>query len=334
MKKPILVYILFVLLKPVFCYEEPIFHVHDRSAGADYLVKDFFVYNYSESLLQGYARLFYSGTNYRQFVNMTVSLFKNGSLAGSKKTYADFETYGSSGMLPGTETLLNYYLDKVEFDSVCFNISYSSTGINEAKFNKDALTVTNTLISSFSGSTMKAAGIIANLSDVALMFPCIFICPYKDDKMLLYKKTYADAPDNSLASHQTATFSTYIDLPASYDSILYVPNYSPTLTGPVIISSIAHDSNNEVPKDFFLSTNYPNPFNSTTTIEFFLPVESYARLKILDVKGREVATLLDGMQAVGYQAIRWNASGLSSGIYYYSLEAGAFISVKRALLLK
>ena len=52
------------------------------------------------------------------------------------------------------------------------------------------------------------------------------------------------------------------------------------------------------------------------------------------MNGREVATLLDGMRSAGYQAIRWDASGLSSGIYYYRLEAGTFQSEKRALLLK
>jgi len=73
---------------------------------------------------------------------------------------------------------------------------------------------------------------------------------------------------------------------------------------------------------------------SAPTIEFFFPIESYARLKIFDVKGCEVATLLDGMQAAGHRTIRWNASGLSSGIYHYRLEAGTFQSMKRALLLK
>lgn len=333
MKKLIAFLILFVFLKPLLCYDEPIYHINNRNAGIDYLVKDFYVYDYSESYLQGYARLYYSGTNYRQYVNMTISLFKNGTLVGSKKTYAEFETYGSNGMLPGTETFFNYYLDKIDFDSVFFNVSYSSFGSNDPRFNKDALTVTNTVISSFSGSTKKVAGILKNLSEVALKYPCIFICLYKENKMVQYKKIYADAPDNILESHQTATFYTYMDLPTSYDSIIYVPNYSPTLTGPVI-TSVTNDNNNEVPNNFFLSTNYPNPFNFTTTIEFFLPGEIYTRLKIYDMKGREVVILINGMQAAGYHAIRWDASGLTSGIYYYSLEAGTFKAVKRALLLK
>jgi hypothetical protein len=334
MKKLIVLYAIFFFVKTLFCYEEPIFHVNNRNAGVNYTVKDFYVYNYSDLFLKGYARLYYSGTNYPQYVNMTISIFKNGSLVGSKKAYAEYETYGSSGMLPGTETYLNYYIDKVDFDSVFFNVSYSSFGNDAPLFNKAAITVTNTVISPFSGSTKKISGIVKNLSESTLKYPSIFLCLYKENKMLQYKKTYADAPDNNLEPNQTATFYTYMDLPVSYDSIIYVPNYSVSLTGPVIISSVARDTYNEIPNNYFLSINYPNPFNLTTTIEFFLPIEVYTMLKIFDMRGREVSIPINGIHAAGYHTIRWNASGLPSGVYYYSLEAGAFKAVKRALLLK
>jgi hypothetical protein len=334
MKKLIVFLTIFVSFESLFCYEEPIFNINDRDVGGGYMVKDFYVYNYSESYLQGYARLYYSGSNYRQYVSMTISFFNNGLIVGSKETFADYETYGSYGMLPGTETYLSYYIDKVDFDSVFFNVSYNSSDGTKARFNKDAIAVTNTLISSFSGSTKKIAGIVKNLSEVALKYPSVFMCLYIGGKMVQYKMTFADAPDNSLESYQTATFYTYMDLPTSYDSIKYVPNYSPSLTGPVIISYVVHDINNIVLNNYFLFANYPNPFNMTTMIEFFLPIEGNAKLKIIDMQGREVAILMDGFQTAGYHASRWNASGLSSGTYYYCLEAGSFKSAKRALLLK
>lgn len=335
MKKLIVFLTVTVLFKPLFGYDDPIFNVNNRNAGISYTVKDFYVYNYSSSSFQAFARLYYSGMNFRQYVSMTVSLFKNGSLVGSKETYADYETYGSSGMLPGTETYFHYYIDQVDFDSVSFNISYGSSDGSKPWFNKDAISVTNSVITPFSESTKKIAGIVKNLSDIALKYPTVFICLYKDSKMLQYKMSFADAPDNKLEPLQTATFYTYMDLPDSYDSIKYVPNYNPSLTGPVTVTGVVNDDNKDTrPDNYFLSANYPNPFNMATTIEFFLPVEIYTKLKVYDIRGHEVAIPVDGIQASGHHVISWNASGLPSGVYYYRLEAGEFRQLKRALLLK
>ena len=237
-------------------------------------------------------------------------------------------------MLPRTDTYLNYYIDKVDFDSVLFNVSFITSDGSKPWFNTDAIAVTNTVITPFSGSTKKVAGIIKNLSGVTLKYPCVFLCLYKGGKMIQYKMTFADAPDNSLESLQTATFYTYMDLPASYDSIKYVPNYSPSLTGSVIISNVIYYTRDKIPVNFFLSQNYPNPFNPITTIEYLLPFDVQTKIHIFDLHGREISILFDGIQIAGYHAIVWDASGLPNGIYNYSLEAGKFHEVKRALLLK
>ena len=330
----VIFFLLVFFVSKLYCYENPIYHVSNRDAGINYTVKNFYVYNYTNSHLQGYARLYYSGTNFRQYVSMTVSMFKNGAFVGSKESYADFETYGSSGMLPGAETYFHYYIDKVDFDSVLFNVSYSSSDGSEPWFNKNALAVTNTAITLSSGSTEKIVGIIKNNSNSILKYPTVFMCIYMDDQMTLYKMTYADAPDNKLEPLQTATFYTYVDLPASYDSIEYIPNYSPSLTGPVIMTNVTSENYHGMPDNYSLSTNYPNPFNISTTIEFFLPAEVNTKLIVYDIQGHEVEILVDGIKRAGHHFIKWNASALSSGMYYYCLQAGTYRQVKSAILLK
>jgi endo-1,4-beta-xylanase len=89
-----------------------------------------------------------------------------------------------------------------------------------------------------------------------------------------------------------------------------------------------------LPKEFALNQNYPNPFNPTTIINYQLPKISFVTLKVYDVLGREVKELVNGEQDAGTYTVNFNASGLSSGIYFYRIEAGSFSQVKKMLLLK
>ena len=86
--------------------------------------------------------------------------------------------------------------------------------------------------------------------------------------------------------------------------------------------------------EYSLGQNYPNPFNPTTTIEFALPQSNNVRLIVYDLLGRVVAELVNGELNAGYHKINFNASNLSSGIYFYSLKTGDFSSVKKLVLLK
>ncbi|MGD8781991.1 MAG: T9SS type A sorting domain-containing protein [Ignavibacteria bacterium] len=85
---------------------------------------------------------------------------------------------------------------------------------------------------------------------------------------------------------------------------------------------------------YSLNQNYPNPFNPTTTIEFALPQNSDVKLVVYDILGRAVANLIDDNLAAGYHRINFNASNLATGVYFYRIKAGDFVSVKKLLLLK
>lgn len=91
---------------------------------------------------------------------------------------------------------------------------------------------------------------------------------------------------------------------------------------------------NGVPEVYNLSQNYPNPFNPSTTISFSLPKGSNVVLKIYDVLGREVATLLNGEKPAGNYEVNFDASKLSSGLYVYTINAGEFTSTKKMMLMK
>ena len=89
-----------------------------------------------------------------------------------------------------------------------------------------------------------------------------------------------------------------------------------------------------VPQDYTLLQNYPNPFNPVTTINYKLQIANYVELTIYDLLGRKVVTLVNEKQTVGSYQVEWDASGFASGIYYYKLEAGEFVDVRKMALLR
>ncbi len=94
------------------------------------------------------------------------------------------------------------------------------------------------------------------------------------------------------------------------------------------------EENVEIPVMFSLSQNYPNPFNPTTVINYSIPEVTNVKLKVFDMLGREIKTLVNKEQNAGNYNIQFDASNLSSGVYFYRIEAGSFVASKKLLLLK
>ena len=92
--------------------------------------------------------------------------------------------------------------------------------------------------------------------------------------------------------------------------------------------------NLNTPKDFTLKQNYPNPFNPTTVIEYNIPNAGIVDLRVYDITGKEVRTLINGYQDAGNHRVEFNASNFASGIYFYKIKAGNFQDVKRMVLIK
>ncbi|MFH1212638.1 MAG: T9SS type A sorting domain-containing protein [Candidatus Neomarinimicrobiota bacterium] len=88
------------------------------------------------------------------------------------------------------------------------------------------------------------------------------------------------------------------------------------------------------PQKFALYQNYPNPFNPVTTIQYYVPTQNHCTLRIYNVLGQEVTTLLDEMKTPGSYSITWEAENEPSGIYFYRLQAGDYSETKKILLIR
>lgn len=116
---------------------------------------------------------------------------------------------------------------------------------------------------------------------------------------------------------------------------------APLLVNEVFDHSIAYESvfgiqkfNEIVPAEYMLNQNYPNPFNPTTIIKFSIPESKIVRLAVFDVNGREVSVLVNEVLSAGNYKVDFNASNISSGVYYYSLISESFKETKRMVLIK
>jgi hypothetical protein len=89
-----------------------------------------------------------------------------------------------------------------------------------------------------------------------------------------------------------------------------------------------------IPASYLLGQNYPNPFNPSTTISYSIPKAGNVRISVLDVLGREVAVLVNGYKTPGSYNVEFNASELSSGVYFYKITSGDFTDTKKMVLIK
>jgi hypothetical protein len=101
------------------------------------------------------------------------------------------------------------------------------------------------------------------------------------------------------------------------------------ITGPSAVETLEG-----IPEGFQLSQNYPNPFNPSTSIKFSIPNEEFVSLKVFNSLGEEVAELLNEIKQMGNYVVDFDASRLSSGVYFYKINAGSFVEIKKMMLIK
>jgi hypothetical protein len=94
------------------------------------------------------------------------------------------------------------------------------------------------------------------------------------------------------------------------------------------------ESTSELPQSFYLYQNYPNPFNPSTSIRFSVPQRTHVQLKVFDVIGCEIVTLVNDELEAGNYDITFSAGGISSGVYIYQLKAGTYLESKKMMLIR
>ncbi|MCB9211656.1 MAG: T9SS type A sorting domain-containing protein [Ignavibacteriales bacterium] len=100
------------------------------------------------------------------------------------------------------------------------------------------------------------------------------------------------------------------------------------------VTGVEEEHGSTIPTEFRLEQNYPNPFNPNTSIRYSISNENNVILKVYDILGKEVATLVNERKSSGYYVVNFDASNLTSGIYFYTIRAGSFSETKKMLLMK
>jgi hypothetical protein len=168
-----------------------------------------------------------------------------------------------------------------------------------------------------SGSTVKAGSFVEGTLDVYSQFGS------KPDCLYISAARYATADGGALKTQLPAGNS---DGNIDDDELLEFKYVLPLVS--------VTERGNHNPSAFALAQNYPNPFNPSTRISFSIPYRTNVELKIYDVMGREVASLIKGLKEAGEYTVNFNAKELSSGIYFYRLRAGSFNAVKKMILIR
>ncbi|NIA28420.1 MAG: T9SS type A sorting domain-containing protein [Actinobacteria bacterium] len=113
------------------------------------------------------------------------------------------------------------------------------------------------------------------------------------------------------------------------------PAYQNLAGYPDVQTAVVRNMTNTLqPTNYLLSQNYPNPFNPTTTIEYNVAEAGNVRLTVYNQLGQQIATLVNGMQNAGTYSVTWDAAELPSGMYFYRLEAGNKVHLRKMMLIK
>ena len=122
-----------------------------------------------------------------------------------------------------------------------------------------------------------------------------------------------------------------VSSPSNTDNAWQTPTvWSSTWVG----ETVASIGDEIMPLTYALHPNYPNPFNPATHIQFTIPEQTVVKLQIFDVLGRQVDVLVNKTLPIGHHEILWSPNNLSSGFYFYKLEAGSFMKTRKMILLK
>lgn len=145
----------------------------------------------------------------------------------------------------------------------------------------------------------------------------------------------AGAPSwNTSIQSSTPIFFYVITTPGSYHFVC-IP-HAPGMAGNITATPATgiNVTSTIIPDNFYLSQNFPNPFNPSTKIKFNIPLSGVTKLSVFDLSGKEISSLVNKSLSAGSYTVDFNASDLSSGVYYYHLQSEGYSEIKKMTLIK
>ncbi|HTX19139.1 MAG TPA: T9SS type A sorting domain-containing protein [Bacteroidota bacterium] len=148
----------------------------------------------------------------------------------------------------------------------------------------------------------------------------------------LSSSTYSvQREDTSVTALKNISF-TYVDFPTTERGYMICGGQLRTFYATESPTSVKADPG--MPEHYSLGQNYPNPFNPTTIIQYAVPRREYVVLSVFNILGEKVADLVNGLREAGAHTVSFNASDLSSGLYFYRIQAGSFVETKKLVVVK
>lgn len=146
--------------------------------------------------------------------------------------------------------------------------------------------------------------------------------------------SYSTDDGTGWSSYNTGLLNSVTCLATAPDGFVYAGTTGGGIYRTISRLTSVSGNHSKLPENYSINQNYPNPFNPWTVIGYQLPVNSFVTLKVYDVIGREVTTLVDEREQAGTHNVKFDGTDLPSGVYLYQIIAGNYISTKKMLLLK
>ncbi|MDD8018247.1 MAG: Ig-like domain-containing protein [Bacteroidota bacterium] len=264
----------------------------------------------------------------------------NATLLFSPKYYFQHATQYTVQVTAVAKSVTGLFLDGNK-DSVAGDTFASTFKIKKAippyvllslpKVNDSAYSITGTI-----GIKFSKAMDTTSLKNAFTILPVVTgVVSFSTDRSVLYFK-----PASSL-QYETSYSAKILGTAISFDSV-FIDGNKDSIAGDDFVLPFktqqnpagVHENSDVIPTEFSLSQNYPNPFNPTTNLQFSIVEAGYVNLKVYDLLGRGIATLINSKLNVGRYTVLFDAANVPSGIYFYRLTTEKFTSVKRMMVIK
>ncbi len=245
-------------------------------------------------------------------VHDSITICRNGLNKPISDNQSTFDTINISGLpIPSTIMMVEVTLDTIihTWDADLEIILWKGS-------------VLDTLVRDRGGSGQNFIG--TNLTDTAIVSIANGVAPFTG----YYRAEYPLSIFNGIDPSGDWILDIYDDAPGD-QGVLQSWCITIHYEGP---SGIVNQSS--TPKEYSLSQNNPNPFNPITNIKFDIPEEGFVSLKVYDIVGKEVATLVNEVKPAGSYIVKFDGSNLSNSVYYYKMQTGDFFEVRKMVLIK